>query len=178
MDTVGVILELKQLFRDASGISPDTNRWADSVDKLFERGCNPQQIIQAAKFGLANQFHRAKLLDAGPRYIEWRMNELISSGGPRTKIVRAEDRVYEGYRHQRWEAELHRFSETLTDEDDHYKARRNFVENFMNINGPRAYEVIECDSCRRVETERAEKIEAKKAADWLANPMVDWSEVA
>lgn len=145
MDNAQVQQELTTLLRAASGFDPNTGGWTAAIDKLFERGATPTDIIARAKNALSHPYHRAKLLDDGAKYIGWKFHELNGSSAPPTHKVRTADSMkYEGYRHQRWEVDMH-----LTDPERKMTPdeRWQWLARYMSQNAAGAYEMASCPVC-------------------------------
>ena len=141
MDNAQVQCELTTLLRQAAGISPNTIGWTSAIDQLFERGATPTTILTAARSGLANDYHRQRLLDHGAKYINWHYNALIDGFDSKPKGGRTvESMKYEGWRHQQWEVAMHVQRVPLEE-------RKRWLEQYMSAHGVAAYEMAECPVC-------------------------------
>lgn len=142
MDNMQVQRELTTLLRQAAGgISPKTSGWTGAIDEMFDRGVTPSEILARAKTGLADDWHRPRLIDNGAKYINWNFAKLSNGFDSKPKVGRTvESMKYEGWRHQRWEVALH--TERVPLEE-----RRRWLEQYMSAHGAEAYDMVECLVC-------------------------------
>lgn len=141
MDNVEVQRELSLLLRQAGGVMPSTRGWTTAIDEMFDRGATPNDILGRAKTGLADDWHRPRLLDGGAKYINWNFAKLSNGFDSKPKHGRTvESMKYDGGRHQRWEVAMH--EQRVTPED-----RKQWLEAYMSAHGIEAYDMVECPVC-------------------------------